>query len=144
MYSNVSRDLGMDSHFAKKDLATFRIAMMSPPVIRIIESSTTYDVDPNSSLVGPSASSGSTSSGSTSSGSTSSGSTSSSGLSTGAIVGIAVGAAVGLILLVVAVVIVRKRRATDTNTGDRDNDVTTPSSIQSSPKGKSIGSDIDA
>ena len=141
MYANVSRDLGMDSQFAKKDLATFRVAMMSPPVIRIIESSTTYDVDPNPSPVGSSASSGSTSSGSTSSGSTSS-----SGLSTGAIVGIAVGAAVGLILLVVAVVIVRKRRATGTNTGDHvgDDDVATPSSTQSSPKGKSIGSDVDA
>ena len=131
MYANVSRDLGMDSPFAQKDLVNFRITMTSPPVIRIIESSITYDVDPNPTAASASAGPAS----STTSGSATSAS-GSSGLSTGAIIGIAVGCAVAVIILIVAVVIVvRKRRATNNSSTSQDD---AASSVQSSPKGKNI------
>ena len=142
MYANVSRDLSMDSQFANSDLKNFRLEMSSQPVIRIIESSVTYDVDPTpltgaTGNSGPSSSSSpsSTSPATSASSSSSSATPSSSGLSSGAIVGIVVGAVAGVLVLVFAVILMKKRRA-GRNGSPLDDGA---SSLQSSPKGKSVG-----
>jgi LysM repeat protein len=142
MYANVSRDLSMDSQFANSDLKNFRLEMSSQPVIRIIESSVTYDVDPTpltgaTGNSGPSSSSSpsSTSPATSASSSSSSATPSSSGLSSGAIVGIVVGAVAGVLVLVFAVILMRKKRA-GRNGSPLDDGA---SSLQSSPKGKSVG-----
>ncbi len=136
MYANVSRGISMDSRFAT-DLKNFRLSMESPPVIRVLKSSITYDVDPSPITIGsesmPESNDPSKPSNTPS---TADADSSSSGLSTGAIAGIAVGAAAGILLLVILALLIARRRARNDDGGDK-----LSSSVQSSPKGgKSVGS----
>jgi LysM repeat protein len=141
-YANVSRDLSTSSQFATRDLQAFRLTMKADPVIRIIQNGVTMDVDPNTDG-GYAATDPSQPAGTSQSVTPSSSTPESSGLSTGAIVGIAVGAAAACILLAVAAIMVIRRRRDRTN---KNQDVDpSSSSVQSSPKVKSIEeSDEDA
>ena len=129
MYANISRSISMDSRFATVDLKNLKLSMESPPVVRIIEATITYDVDPSPLAAGTSRIPGSSSSESSSSPSTAATDSSSSGLSTGAIVGIAIGAAAGVLLLAVLAFFVIRRQGKDDVSEDKAS-----SSVQSSPK----------
>jgi hypothetical protein len=136
MYANISQTISMDSRFATVDLKNLKISMESAPVIRIIEGSVTYDVDPSPLAAGTSREPGSSAQESSTSPSTLTSDSSSSGLSTGAIVGIAVGAMVAvLVLAALALAFIRKSGKNDIGQEKA------PSSEQSSPKrSKSVGS----
>lgn len=139
MYANISRDISMDSRFATVDLKNLKLSMASPPVIRIVQQSVTYDVDASPLASGTTNMPGSSSleaSSSSSPASTGAADSPSSGLSTGAIVGIAIGAVAAILLLGGLAFILIRRRAKNDGSADK-----VSSSVQSSPKGgKSVGS----
>lgn len=108
-FANYTRDLSLDSKF-QQDLKVFDMQMESAPLIRIIQNGLTMEVDAsnvsNSSQI-------STPIGKTpnTSGESDSDTTADSGLSTGAIIGIAVGASVAVILIVIIIILILRRRS---------------------------------
>jgi hypothetical protein len=138
-FANYTRDLSMESDFNTKELKAFKIQEISPPVIRVIEDGVTMDVDTNSipdpaengafggseRLTTPQAATESTSDTASSDGG--------SGLSTGAIVGIAVGGVAAVAIIAAVVVMVTRRRKREPTTPESESD-SIPSDNSGSPK----------
>jgi len=147
-YANFTRDLSLNSKF-EQDLQAFDMEQESAPLIRIIQNGVTMDVDSSSvpdlgqsapvpTRVIPNeavAADNTKASGDTTTGG------SDSGLSTGAIIGIAVGAGVAIILLLIVLIVVIRRKKNSKARDSTDYSVASEDS-NSSPKGDPIDEKI--